>query len=1082
MKDPPRSAQLADELRRAARSHPGNEAAFRRVAEAALERAATALGVVLDIRVEVTLLRGRADAVFNRYVVEWEPPGALSLKPSHGGNRHATDQLRGYLTELAAMERHALDRLAGAACDGRVLLFARFRADTWIVDEPVAVDEASAAQLLDGLRAAHAGKALTADNLLREFGPRTLRARQLAGALLDQLNAKLDRDREGAAARLFDQWETNFAVATGVLGGASNLDREARQALARVAGASGGRVDPARALFALQTYFAILTKLIASLALGLYVPRAEWDLAEIATGDDHDLREDVEHLEAGALFRRAGLRNAIEPDVFSWYVDWTPEVRDHVRSLIDDLHEYDPATLRVSPEDARDLLKDLYEGLLPRAVRHALGQYFTPDWLGSLTLDRVDYHGDPGTRLIDPACGTGTFLVLAISRLLERLRKDGASKRETLREIVRQIVGLDLDPLAVVAARANYVLALGPLLDEATEGVDIPVYLADSVVTPTVGDTLFTGDRLRLPTQAGTFELPRAINTAEKLVAVCELASEALDERRDMEWFVDAAISSCALDDDARSLLEAFYAALGALSGPYAASVWPRILRNQFMPALLGHFDVVVGNPPWVNWQSLPTGYRDRTRPIWERSGLFVHSGMSALLGRGKKDIAMLMSYVVSERLLREHGRLAFVITQTVFKTAAGEGFRRFRLADGGVHLSVRTVDDMVDLQPFRGAANRTAIVVWERDRRTQYPVRYVHWQRKVARTSIPQGVGLVRVMDDLSRRRPLSASPVYAADRNSGWLTAPRELVPALRKLAATEPSAYVAHAGVFAGADGIYRLNVQGEPDAEGRLPVTNLHDVGTTTIPKRHGMVEASLLHPLIRGEDIGRWRVNLTTTRLLFVQDPQSRSGIARSTMERDFPGALEYLASFEQELRARRGIPGLRRPVRDASRAREIPYWSMFSVGDYTLARHKVLWRDQTDDFTAAACCAENMLALPNHKVMLVACADAHEMHYLCGLLNSIPARTFINSYALPTQIATGVTRFLALPRFDPRDATHVAMGRAGSDAAEAAEAGAAPDDEAVDLAACRIWGIAPDELLAMRGFHEYLLKRDLRAT
>jgi type I restriction-modification system DNA methylase subunit len=130
--------------------------------------------------------------------------------------------------------------------------------------------------------------------------------------------------------------------------------------------------------------------------------------------------------------------------------------------------------LQVSPEDARDLLKDLYEGLLPRAVRHALGQYFTPDWLASLTLDRVAYHGDPGTRVVDPACGTGTFLVLAIARLSERLRRDGATKREALREIVHQIVGFDLDPLAVVAARANYVLALGLCWTRPRRGLTSP--------------------------------------------------------------------------------------------------------------------------------------------------------------------------------------------------------------------------------------------------------------------------------------------------------------------------------------------------------------------------------------------------------------------------------------------------------------------------------------------------------------------------------------------------------------------------------------------------------------------------------
>ena len=70
------------------------------------------------------------------------------------------------------------------------------------------------------------------------------------------------------------------------------------------------------------------------------------------------------------------------------------------------------------------------------------------------------------------------------------------------------------------------------------------------------------------------------------------------------------------------------------------------------MPAFLNRFDDVIGNPPWVNWESLPATYFECTDALWREAGLFVHSGMAAMLGAGKKDVAMLMSYVVSERAL----------------------------------------------------------------------------------------------------------------------------------------------------------------------------------------------------------------------------------------------------------------------------------------------------------------------------------------------------------------------------------------------------------------------------------------------
>lgn len=91
---------LATALLAAAERHPGNEAAFRDEAERELARIAKPLGVKdLDRskKVEMTLATGRADAVFNRLVVEWEPPGSMSVKERHAHNRHAVGQVRDYV-------------------------------------------------------------------------------------------------------------------------------------------------------------------------------------------------------------------------------------------------------------------------------------------------------------------------------------------------------------------------------------------------------------------------------------------------------------------------------------------------------------------------------------------------------------------------------------------------------------------------------------------------------------------------------------------------------------------------------------------------------------------------------------------------------------------------------------------------------------------------------------------------------------------------------------------------------------------------------------------------------------------------
>ncbi len=87
-------------------------------------------------------------------------------------------------------------------------------------------------------------------------------------------------------------------------------------------------------------------------------------------------------MERGGLFREYGIRNFLEGDFFGWYLAaWDEDIEEALSILVKRLAEYDPGTLELAPENARDLLKKLYHYLLPREIRHDLGEYYTPDWL-----------------------------------------------------------------------------------------------------------------------------------------------------------------------------------------------------------------------------------------------------------------------------------------------------------------------------------------------------------------------------------------------------------------------------------------------------------------------------------------------------------------------------------------------------------------------------------------------------------------------------------------------------------------------------------------------------------------------------
>ena len=119
-------------------------------------------------------------------------------------------------------------------------------------------------------------------------------------------------------------------------------------------------------------------------------------------------------------------------------------------------------------------LGDLYMRMKPRDRRHAAGEYYTPGWLVELVLDRAGF--GPSTRLIDPMCGAGAFLAAAV----RRLRRDRPAMPAA--EIAERIAGCDINPLAVLLARAEYLVALGP--PGRGSRIRIPITCADALALP----------------------------------------------------------------------------------------------------------------------------------------------------------------------------------------------------------------------------------------------------------------------------------------------------------------------------------------------------------------------------------------------------------------------------------------------------------------------------------------------------------------------------------------------------------------------------------------------------------------------
>lgn len=95
------------------------------------------------------------------------------------------------------------------------------------------------------------------------------------------------------------------------------------------------------------------------------------------------------------------------------------------------------------------------------------GEFYTPDWLVDYCVQLCCAEGLPATAL-DPACGTGNFLV----GLIRAARKRLPDPRAVLAFAKQGLHGYDIDGRAVQLARLSMVLELAPELRQCPDEVD----------------------------------------------------------------------------------------------------------------------------------------------------------------------------------------------------------------------------------------------------------------------------------------------------------------------------------------------------------------------------------------------------------------------------------------------------------------------------------------------------------------------------------------------------------------------------------------------------------------------------------
>ena len=312
--------------------------------------------------------------------------------------------------------------------------------------------------------------------------------------------------------------------------------------------------------------------------------------------------EDPADLVRGQHFRDdTGLQGVIESDFFAW----PAEVGglDILKTTANLVARFD------WPEAPADIAALMYESVIPPAERRQLGEYYTPSWLArSITEELVT---DPlAQSVLDPACGSGTFIVEAVQHFITAARRAQLTPGETLDRLRESITGIDVHPAAVHLARSAWALAARPAIEAAGNAghdasVSVPIYLGDSLQTRFRSGDMFAEYEVTIQVDdPHNSELVFPVSLVERADDFDQLMST-------VATYIESGDDPyIALDEygitspDKRRVLTRTITTMQRLHEEGRNHIWAYYTRNLVRPLALSRVkvDVLLGNPPWLNY------------------------------------------------------------------------------------------------------------------------------------------------------------------------------------------------------------------------------------------------------------------------------------------------------------------------------------------------------------------------------------------------------------------------------------------------------------------------------------------------
>lgn len=550
------------------------------------------------------------------------------------------------------------------------------------------------------------------------------------------------------------------------------------------------------ALFLNHTLLVIQAEIIAHAALGFDIsPTGGIEPADLVSGEQ---------------FARSLVYGVIEQDFF----DWVTEVPGGAAFIAEQARRLSRFTWEGVEND---VLKILYESVIPVAERERLGEYYTPDWLAHRIV--ADTVTEPLTaRVADPSCGSGTFLFHAVRAYLDAAEAAGASPGAAAMEVCSHVVGMDIHPVSVTLARVTYLLAIGrERLTHADRGeLRVPVWLGDSIQWEQRTDTLSEDGRITVSTGGDHFgedaggslfgdlapqlvfpsSLLRDAGVFDRVVS--EMADAAVDDsnfksmkkgpsttfekpaRKIVKEILERA--EVGIPERERKVLRDTLDTLRRLVNDGRDHIWGYYVRNLIRPLWLrqpeNRVTHLVGNPPWVRFSKMLSGMQANYRNLAEASGILATGASVTAM-----DLSTLFVARVTELYLAPGGAAAFVMPHGTMSRVHAAGFRDGYWAQGTAAVRFRESWDLQDATT--GFPMASCVIRFTRATRDEaarsMSESVLHWDVRLDRADVPWAVARASTTTTPSTVRQLQPGAIgespYRGNFRQGATIVPRML-----------------------------------------------------------------------------------------------------------------------------------------------------------------------------------------------------------------------------------------------------------------------------------------------------------------